>query len=174
MGKLVITICETYILLICFSFYKPLYLLFALALPVLIPVVAWDEKYWNSLLICYFSRYVVLLHITWLVNSAAHFYGTKPYDKWVPSIQNKIPPIIRKFQNDVGGGEFHSFLSNSRRRMAQLPPRFPLGLQSSWIRYVVQFYNVYDRFPRLYRIGLRSEDDAWRYGAAQSFEEWRW
>ncbi|GJQ69109.1 hypothetical protein Trydic_g6273 [Trypoxylus dichotomus] len=69
-------------------FYKPLYLLFALALPVTIPVWLWEEEYWNSLLICYFSRYVVLLHITWLVNSAAHFYGTKPYDKSMLAVES--------------------------------------------------------------------------------------
>jgi stearoyl-CoA desaturase (Delta-9 desaturase) len=33
-------------------------------------------------------RYVVILHRTWLVNSAAHIYGNKPYDKTMSSKEN--------------------------------------------------------------------------------------
>ncbi|XP_017773359.1 PREDICTED: acyl-CoA desaturase-like isoform X2 [Nicrophorus vespilloides] len=62
------------------KYYKPLYVVFALALPIFVPVYFWNETWWNSLFISYFLRYIVVLNITWLVNSAAHFYGMKPYD----------------------------------------------------------------------------------------------
>lgn len=65
------------------KFYKPLYAIFAIAIPVVIPVYFWNESYWNSLFIAYFARYVFLLHITWLINSAAHVYGNKPFDMYV-------------------------------------------------------------------------------------------
>merc|ERR1719431_77030 len=51
----------------------------AFILPTLIPNLLWGE----SLTTAYFMavvRYVAVLHFTWLVNSAAHFYGMKPYD----------------------------------------------------------------------------------------------
>lgn len=35
-------------------------------------------------------RYCISLHGTWLVNSAAHFYGMKPYDKNISSVNNKL------------------------------------------------------------------------------------
>lgn len=63
-------------------FYKALYGLFAVAIPVAIPVYYWEETYWNSFFIAYFARYVVLLHITWLINSAAHMFGNRPFDKY--------------------------------------------------------------------------------------------
>lgn len=33
-------------------------------------------------------RYCLSLHGTWLVNSAAHFYGMKPYEKNISSVNN--------------------------------------------------------------------------------------
>ena len=35
------------------------------------------------------ARYCVSLHITWLVNSAAHLWGYKPYDECIGARQNK-------------------------------------------------------------------------------------
>lgn len=68
------------------KFYKALYGLFAIAIPVAIPVHFWNETYWNSLFIAYFTRYVLLLHVTWLINSAAHIYGNRPFDKYARMI----------------------------------------------------------------------------------------
>ncbi|XP_018576960.1 stearoyl-CoA desaturase 5-like [Anoplophora glabripennis] len=65
------------------EFYKPLYAVFAIALPVAIPVHFWNETYINSFFISYMLRNMVVLNITWLVNSAAHLYGTKPFDKFI-------------------------------------------------------------------------------------------
>nr|XP_022904663.1 acyl-CoA desaturase 2-like [Onthophagus taurus]XP_022904664.1 acyl-CoA desaturase 2-like [Onthophagus taurus] len=62
-------------------FYKPMYVLFALAIPIAVPVYLWNENYYDALFVVYFARYILTLNITWLVNSAAHLYGTKPYDK---------------------------------------------------------------------------------------------
>ncbi|TMW53323.1 hypothetical protein DOY81_001623 [Sarcophaga bullata] len=52
----------------------------------------------SSLKVCFFVgsmfRYCLSLHGTWLVNSAAHFYGMKPYDKNISSVNNKMVSII--------------------------------------------------------------------------------
>jgi stearoyl-CoA desaturase (delta-9 desaturase) len=42
------------------------------------------ESWYNSLFVLGFLRYVAVLHATWLVNSAAHFYGYQPYDDIPP------------------------------------------------------------------------------------------
>lgn len=40
----------------------------------------WGENFWNGYWVCGALRYVIVLHFTWMVNSAAHFYGDHPYD----------------------------------------------------------------------------------------------
>jgi len=40
----------------------------------------WGEDFWNAFYVAGALRYIVVLHFTWLVNSAAHLYGDHPYD----------------------------------------------------------------------------------------------
>ncbi|KAF2893319.1 hypothetical protein ILUMI_12875 [Ignelater luminosus] len=76
------------------TFYKSLYVIFAMALPIAIPVYLWDETYLNSLFISYFGRYILLLNITWSVNSAAHLWGTKPFDKNINPVESKLVAFL--------------------------------------------------------------------------------
>ncbi|XP_024217367.1 acyl-CoA Delta-9 desaturase [Halyomorpha halys] len=68
--------------------YKILYLIFAILIPVAIPCYFWNETFMNSFLVSYFARYVTQLNITWSVNSFAHIYGTRPYDKNISPVEN--------------------------------------------------------------------------------------
>jgi len=40
----------------------------------------WGDNFWNGYWVAGALRYVLVLHFTWLVNSAAHLYGDRPYD----------------------------------------------------------------------------------------------
>jgi len=40
----------------------------------------WGEAFWNAFFVAGALRYVIVLHFTWLVNSAAHLFGDHPYD----------------------------------------------------------------------------------------------
>jgi stearoyl-CoA desaturase (delta-9 desaturase) len=40
----------------------------------------WGDNFWNGYWVAGALRYILVLHATWLVNSAAHFYGDHPYD----------------------------------------------------------------------------------------------
>ncbi|CAI5735184.1 unnamed protein product [Peronospora destructor] len=53
--------------------------------PTLVGVQIAGEDWKNALFVLGFLRYVLVLHATWLVNSAAHFYGYHPYDNTPPS-----------------------------------------------------------------------------------------
>jgi len=67
--------------------YIPSFILFAFVVPTLVPHYFWGE----SLLAAYFIavvRYVGVLHFTWLVNSAAHMFGGKPYDVNIGPAEN--------------------------------------------------------------------------------------
>lgn len=58
------------------------------AFPMLATMAINGETWWNALFIGGFLRYVLVLHATWLVNSAAHFYGYRPYDESIPPSEN--------------------------------------------------------------------------------------
>ncbi|RZC40362.1 hypothetical protein BDFB_013916, partial [Asbolus verrucosus] len=63
------------------------------ALPTLIPWYFWNENIVKCFCFCVL-RYLFSLHGTWLVNSAAHIWGTKPYDKNIKPTENITVSII--------------------------------------------------------------------------------
>lgn len=64
-------------------FYRRLYIVLmpvmCFLLPTWVPIYFWNEKPMYAWYACLF-RYTLSLNVTWLVNSAAHIYGMKPYD----------------------------------------------------------------------------------------------
>jgi stearoyl-CoA desaturase (delta-9 desaturase) len=82
--------------------YIPCFLLAGFVLPTLLPHLLWGE----DLTTAYFmavTRYVGVLHFTWLVNSAAHIFGNKPYDKTIGPSENRLVSILA-----MGEG-FHNY-----------------------------------------------------------------
>ncbi|CAG9138792.1 unnamed protein product [Plutella xylostella] len=76
------------------KYYYPLYVLFAILIPVWVPVHFFGESWFHSLMVVYFARYVIMLNGTWLVNSAAHIYGTRPYDQNLQPVESWIVSLI--------------------------------------------------------------------------------
>lgn len=68
-------------------------MVFSLILPTSVPVYFWNEDPIVALFCCFFCRTVLQLNGTWLVNSAAHLYGTRPFDKYA----SHIIQTIKKF-----------------------------------------------------------------------------
>ncbi len=52
------------------------------SLSTLVPVVGWNESALVAFLYCGRLRCVFTLTLTWLVISAAHFFGYKPSGPW--------------------------------------------------------------------------------------------
>ena len=48
--------------------------------PALVGSYFWGENFWNGFWVAGGLRYILVLHFTWCVNSAAHLYGDHPYD----------------------------------------------------------------------------------------------
>nr|ABX71627.1 acyl-CoA-delta9-desaturase [Lampronia capitella] len=73
-------------------FQKKYYLLLmplaCFVLPTIIPVYLWGESWKNAFFVAAMFRYTFILNVTWLVNSAAHKWGGKPYDKNIQPAQN--------------------------------------------------------------------------------------
>ncbi|XP_031772767.1 acyl-CoA desaturase [Apis florea] len=73
--------------------YYILVLLVCFVIPVGVPYYFWNEQFilcWNGNL----TRYIYTLNVTWLVNSAAHIWGMKPYDVNIQPTENLIVPIL--------------------------------------------------------------------------------
>ncbi|XP_076239710.1 acyl-CoA Delta-9 desaturase [Calliopsis andreniformis] len=75
------------------AFQKKYYLLLmplcCFIIPTVIPVVCWDETWSNAYFVPTVLRYVFTLNATWLVNSAAHLFGNKPYDRFINPAENR-------------------------------------------------------------------------------------
>ncbi|KAJ8723409.1 hypothetical protein PYW08_003321 [Mythimna loreyi] len=71
-------------------------------LPTLIPVYFWEETWTNAWHIT-MLRYITNLNVTFLVNSAAHIWGKKPYDEKILPAQNIAVSIA------TGGEGFHNY-----------------------------------------------------------------
>lgn len=61
-------------------FYIPLVVVWAFLVPVAIPVYAWNERVEVASALCV-VRIVVVLHHMFLVNSVAHIWGYRPYNR---------------------------------------------------------------------------------------------
>ncbi|CAB0038374.1 unnamed protein product [Trichogramma brassicae] len=61
----------------------------ALYLSIAVPVYCWNESWYYSSL-AQFMRYVISLNTTFTVNSFAHMFGYKPYDKNILPAENRF------------------------------------------------------------------------------------
>ncbi|XP_076686450.1 acyl-CoA Delta-9 desaturase-like [Andrena cerasifolii] len=69
-------------------YYSVLMPLLCFVMPTVLPVICWNETWSNAFFVPTVLRYVYALNATWLVNSAAHLYGNKPYDKFIDPSEN--------------------------------------------------------------------------------------
>ncbi|XP_042840219.1 stearoyl-CoA desaturase 5 isoform X2 [Prionailurus viverrinus] len=85
------------------KYYKITVVLMCFVIPTLVPWCAWEESLWNSYFLASILRYTISLNISWLVNSAAHMYGNRPYDKHISPRQNPLVTL-----GAIGEG-FHNY-----------------------------------------------------------------
>uniref|UniRef100_A0A1I7X2Q3 FA_desaturase domain-containing protein n=1 Tax=Heterorhabditis bacteriophora TaxID=37862 RepID=A0A1I7X2Q3_HETBA len=108
-----------------FRYYIPLVLIFCFLLPTAIPVKFWGESAFVAFYTAGLLRYCILLHATWLINSAAHKsvmflnliirrnvlfflnsdkFGFKPYDKAISPVESIWTTVSAIGE---GGHNFH-------------------------------------------------------------------
>ena len=98
-----VLITEGLILVLCFRFYIPACILIGFVMPTVLPWYFWNESLWSAYFICGILRYIICLNVTWLVNSAAHMWGMRPYDKFINPVENIFVTL-----GAVGEG-FHNY-----------------------------------------------------------------
>ena len=62
-------------------------------LPGLVAGHAWGEDFWHGVWVAGALRYCIVLHFSWLVNSAAHMFGDRPYDPESWASENPVVSI---------------------------------------------------------------------------------
>lgn len=73
-----------------FRHYKLSVLLLCFGLPMFVPWYLWGESLWVGYFVPGLLRYTIVLNATWLVNSAAHLWGMRPYDQHINPRENKF------------------------------------------------------------------------------------
>lgn len=85
------------------KYYIPLAVIANVAFPVGVLHFFLHESILMCLMFGVMTRYVITLHGTWLINSAAHMYGMKPFDSSISPVDNKLISMIA-----LGEG-FHNY-----------------------------------------------------------------
>lgn len=70
--------------------YKMSVLILCFLVPTLVPWYFWGESMAVGYFVPGLLRYVLVLNATWLVNSAAHMWGNRPYDKTINPRENPL------------------------------------------------------------------------------------
>ncbi|XP_030629318.1 acyl-CoA desaturase [Chanos chanos] len=83
--------------------YKVSVLVICFLVPMLVPWYLWGESLWVAYFIPALLRYTLVLNATWLVNSAAHMWGNRPYDANINPRENKFVTF-----SAIGEG-FHNY-----------------------------------------------------------------
>ncbi|XP_066994129.2 acyl-CoA Delta-9 desaturase [Anabrus simplex] len=62
--------------------------------PTWVPISLWGERPWVSWYVAGVMRYTLSLNFTWLVNSAAHIWGTRPYERRISPMENVTVAVL--------------------------------------------------------------------------------
>ncbi|XP_053269841.1 acyl-CoA desaturase isoform X1 [Pleuronectes platessa] len=72
------------------NYYKLSVVLMCFFIPMFVPWYLWGESLWVAYFVPALLRYTLVLNSTWLVNSAAHMWGNRPYDHGINPRENKF------------------------------------------------------------------------------------
>ncbi|KAJ3650684.1 hypothetical protein Zmor_019034 [Zophobas morio] len=72
------------------KFYGILAPVMCFLVPTVVPWYLWNENLYVAFCTAGMFRYVLSLHFTWMVNSVAHTWGTRPYDRSIKASENKL------------------------------------------------------------------------------------
>ncbi|KAG5894040.1 hypothetical protein JTB14_037885 [Gonioctena quinquepunctata] len=128
------------------KYYKPLYAIYAIFIPVIVPVYFWNESWHDSFFVCYLFRNVMVLNITWFVNSLAHLFGTKPFDKFILPVESAFVAVVSMGE---GWHNYHHTFPWDYRA-AELGSRY--GVTTFFIELCSYFGLAYDLKSAPYKI----------------------
>ncbi|XP_072760627.1 acyl-CoA Delta-9 desaturase-like [Anoplolepis gracilipes] len=128
------------------KYFLPLQLFFGFILPTTLPVYFWNDTWSRAVISQVFIRYMITLNSVWTINSIAHAWGTRPYNK-------NIKPADNNFVNYITVGEgYHNYHHV-----------FPWDYRSAEtgnnrINYTTFFINIFAKLGLAYDLRFPSED----------------
>ena len=121
-------------------YYKPLVGVCCFILPTMVPWYYWNETWWNVCFLAVNLRYCLSLNVTWLVNSAAHMWGNRPYDATINPVQNAGVSVL-------GMGEgFHNYHHTFPRDYSTSELGWKMNVTTAFIDIMALVGLAYDRF----------------------------
>jgi len=130
------------------KFYVPSVILFCFILPTWVPMHFWGE----SLSCAYYLavlRYTLALNVTWTVNSIAHLWGNKPYDKNINPSENFFVTF-----GAVGEG-YHNYHHTFPYDYSTSEFGWKFNVTSMFIDFMALLGQVYDRKKVPHELVLR-------------------
>lgn len=121
------------------KYYYPSVALFCFIIPTIVPVLMWGESAVISFFVCGLARYVLTLNATWLVNSAAHMWGWKPYDRTINPSQNPVVSLL------ASGEGFHNYHHTFPQDYSTAELGWVLNSTTLFIDFFALLGQVYDR-----------------------------
>ncbi|KAH8383484.1 hypothetical protein KR009_008893 [Drosophila setifemur] len=122
------------------KYYSILMPMCCFILPTVVPMLCWGESLLCSFLVAAMFRWCFQLNMTWLVNSAAHKFGGRPYDKTMNPSENAYTSIMTFGE---GWHNYHHVFPWDYRT-SELG-KHSLGLGTRWIDFFAQIGWAYDR-----------------------------
>lgn len=109
--------------LLVFRHILSLVVLFGFVLPALLPCLLWDESFSRAFFVSSVLRLTISMHATWLINSAAHMWGHRPYDRRIEARENLMVSCL------AAGEGFHNYHHSFPQdyRASEFGPYFNLG-----------------------------------------------
>ncbi|XP_055931956.1 delta(9)-fatty-acid desaturase fat-7-like [Argiope bruennichi] len=86
------------------KYYFPMWALFCFILPTIIPIYFWEEKWVDAFFVAGVLKYFLQLHSTFCINSVAHKFGYRPFDK---KIEAKESFFTEAVQPGEGSHNYH-------------------------------------------------------------------
>ncbi|XP_043469523.1 acyl-CoA Delta(11) desaturase-like [Leptopilina heterotoma] len=76
------------------KYYYSMLTLMTVILPSLVPIFLWNESFYWAILSQAFMRYVLALNSILLINSAAHMFGSKPFNRYIMPSENRLVVLL--------------------------------------------------------------------------------
>ncbi|XP_012532278.1 acyl-CoA Delta(11) desaturase [Monomorium pharaonis] len=119
--------------------------IFSFLLPVIVPVYGWNETWYRAFVSQIIIRYVIVLNVTWSVNSAAHIWGSRPFDVHINPTENLWVSLV------TAGEGWHNYHHV-----------FPWDYKASELRYsnyyTTQFIDLFAKIGWAYDLKQPSEE----------------
>ncbi|XP_026732720.1 acyl-CoA Delta(11) desaturase-like [Trichoplusia ni] len=124
------------------QFHTKYFMLFKVAccwvIPSIIPALFWNESWETSIMSQAVLRYLLSLNFTWSVNSFAHLWGNKPYDKYIMPVENWLVSLVA-----IGEG-WHNYHHTFPWDYKAAELGIPMNLTTSLLNYFASIGWAYD------------------------------